>query len=84
MEDADATATPQQETTAGSSSRAEQRFGRLFGRAVAALNRRTGRRAGSWAPASLGLASAAPPGVRLDPVVVASSSYKESSAGLRR
>ena len=84
MEGADATATPLQETAAGSSSRAARGFGRLFGRAVAAIDRRPSRRLGSWAPASLGLASAAPEGARPDPVVIASSSDEEGSSVLRR
>nr|XP_040252106.1 vasodilator-stimulated phosphoprotein-like [Aegilops tauschii subsp. strangulata] len=84
MEGADATATPQQETAAGSSSRAARRFGRLFGRAVAAIDRRPSRRPGSWAPTSLGLASAAPGTARPDHVVVDSSSDEEGSSVLRR
>ena len=83
MEGADATAPPPLVTTAGSSSRVERRFGRLFGRAVSAVDRRPGHRAGSWAPATLGLASAAPEGARHQPVV-ASSSDEECSTGLRR
>lgn len=84
MEDGAATATPQQETAAGSSTRTEQRFGHLFRRAIAALDRRPARRAGSWAPASLGLTSAAPGTARSDHVVVDSSSDEEGSSVLRR
>ncbi|KAI5018536.1 hypothetical protein ZWY2020_043424 [Hordeum vulgare] len=80
----DEEAAPPLETTAGSSSRAERRFGRLFGRAVAAIDRRPGRRAGSWTPTSLGLASAAPEVARPDAVFIGSSSDDESSTGLRR
>jgi hypothetical protein len=80
MESADDSAMPQQETAVGSSSRVERRFGRLFGRAVAAIDRRPG----SWAPASLGLASAAPQRARHVPVIVASSSDEEGSSVLRR
>ncbi|KAI4971221.1 hypothetical protein ZWY2020_002135 [Hordeum vulgare] len=65
----DEEAAPPLGTTAGSSSRAERRFGRLFERAVAAIDRRPGRHAGSWAPASLGRGAA-----RQDLVVIASSS----------
>ncbi|KAI5019215.1 hypothetical protein ZWY2020_044103 [Hordeum vulgare] len=59
-------ASPQQEMATDPGSRAERRFGRLFGRTVAAIDRRPGRHAGSWAPTSLGLGAA-----RQDPVVVA-------------
>ena len=84
MEGADATATPQQETVAGSSSRAARRFGRLFGRVVATIDRHASRCPGSWALASLSLASTAPEGARPDPVVIASSSDEEDSSVLRR
>ncbi|KAI5009166.1 hypothetical protein ZWY2020_010214 [Hordeum vulgare] len=66
-------ASPRQEMATDSGSRAERRFGRLFGRVVAAIDRCPSRRPGSWAPVSLVLASAAPLGV----VVVDSSSDEE-------
>ncbi|KAM3189270.1 hypothetical protein ACQJBY_067906 [Aegilops geniculata] len=81
MEGAAAAGTPQQETAAGSSSRAERRFGRLFGRAVAALDRRPGRRPGSWASADLGF-TASP--LRQASTVVVSSSDEEASSVSRR
>ena len=84
MEGAGVNSPPPLEVSAGPSIRAERRFGRLFGRAVAALNRRTGRRAGSWAPASLGLASAAPGTARPDHVIGDSSSDEEGSSVLHR
>ena len=84
MEGADAIATHQQETATDSSSRAARRFGRLFGRSVAAIDRRPSRHPDSWAPASLGLASAAPGTACPDHVVVDSSSDKEGSSVLRR
>ncbi|KAI5020248.1 hypothetical protein ZWY2020_045136 [Hordeum vulgare] len=65
-------ASPQQEVATDPGSRAERRFGRLFGRAVAAIDRRPGCHTVSWAPASLGLGAA-----RQDPVVIASSSDEE-------
>ena len=73
--------TPQQETATGSSSRAERRFGRLFGRAVAALDCRPGRRPGSWAPANLGF-TATP--LRQASTVIVSSSDEEASSVSRR
>nr|XP_020165583.1 T-cell leukemia homeobox protein 3-like [Aegilops tauschii subsp. strangulata] len=84
MEGAGVNSPPPLEVSAGPSIRAERRFGRLFGRAVAALNRRTGHRAGSWAPASLRLANTAPEIARPDHVVVDSSSDEEGSSVLRR
>ncbi|KAI5005195.1 hypothetical protein ZWY2020_032438 [Hordeum vulgare] len=84
MDGADTSAPPPLETAAGSSSHAKRRFGRLFGRAVAAIDRRPGRRASSWAPVRLGLASSAPEVARPDAVFIGSSSDEESSAGLCR
>ncbi|KAI5020357.1 hypothetical protein ZWY2020_045245 [Hordeum vulgare] len=83
MEGVVANAPPLQEMNAGPSSRAERRFGRLFGRAVAALDRQPGRHAGSWAPASLGLGLGLG-AVPQDQVVVSSSSDEEGSSVLRR
>ena len=54
MEAADAKTTPQPEMSASSCGHAERRFGR----AVTAIDRRSG----TWAPASLGLACASPQG----------------------
>ena len=81
MEGAVAGGTPRQETAAGSSSRVERRFARLFGRTVAALDRRPGRRPGSWAPANLGF-TATP--LRQASTVVVSSSDEEASSVSRR
>ncbi|KAE8793668.1 hypothetical protein D1007_31702 [Hordeum vulgare] len=83
MDGADTNASPPRETTAETSSRAERRFGRLFGRAVAALDRQPGRRAGSWAPASLGLGLGLGAAAHA-PVVVPSSSNEEGSSVRRR
>ncbi|KAI4979827.1 hypothetical protein ZWY2020_016580 [Hordeum vulgare] len=72
-------ASPQHEVAMDPGSHAERRFGHLFRRAVAAIDRRPGRHAGSWAPASLGLGAA-----RQDPVVGASSSDEEGPSWGRR
>lgn len=79
-----ATASPQPEMAVGLSSRAERRFWRLFGRVVAAIDHRPGRRSGSWAPASLGFTNALPKGACHDPVVIASSLDEEGLSVLRR
>ncbi|KAM3354872.1 hypothetical protein ACQJBY_025553 [Aegilops geniculata] len=84
MEGNDVNSPPPLEVSAGPSIRVERCFGRLFGRTVATLNRRPGRRACLWAPSSLGLASAAPETARPDHVVVDSSSDEEGSSVLRR
>ena len=73
--------TPQQETAAGASSRVERCFGRLFRRAVTALDRRPGRRPGAWATANLGF-TATP--LRQASTVVVSSSDDEASSVSRR
>ena len=56
----------------------------LFGRSIAAIDRRPSRHPASWAPASRGLASAAPETARPDHVVVDSSSDEEGSSRQRR
>ncbi|KAI4986088.1 hypothetical protein ZWY2020_018718 [Hordeum vulgare] len=83
MEGVVANAPPPQEMNAGPSSRAERRFGRLFGRVIASLDRQPGRRAGLWAPASLGLGLGLG-AVPQDPVIVSSSSDEEGSSVPRR
>ncbi|KAI4981575.1 hypothetical protein ZWY2020_022067 [Hordeum vulgare] len=77
---------PSQDMVAGSNGIAERRFGRLFGRALASLDRRPGRRPGSWAPASLGFAAAPPQAGRHVPadVVVVSSEEGAASSALGR
>ncbi|KAI4970445.1 hypothetical protein ZWY2020_001359 [Hordeum vulgare] len=77
MEDADASAPPLQDMVTGSNGIAERRFGRLFGRAVASLDRRPGRRPGSWAPASLGFAAAPPQASRCVPADLVVVSLEE-------
>ncbi|KAI4989196.1 hypothetical protein ZWY2020_036513 [Hordeum vulgare] len=86
MEGADASAPPLQDMVAGSNGIAKRRFGRLFGRAVASLDRRPGRRPGSWAPTSLGFAATPPQAGRRVPadVVVVSSEEGAASSALGR
>ncbi|KAI4996604.1 hypothetical protein ZWY2020_051524 [Hordeum vulgare] len=70
MEGIDASAPPLQDMVAGSNGIAERRFGRLFGRIVASLDRRPCRHPGPWAPASFGFVVVPPQAGRRVPADV--------------